>query len=486
MLRQKSPTNRCELARGDVAFLPSRAAAGPLKLAEKQKTQQACSQQRVASVVFTACAHGTPAAAAALLQDMAAHKMTNFVEVHLAGDYASEAGSNCRLGPRDDIDVSSRPPGPAPRPAGFAGPSSTARMDAYSRHKKYINDYVLTLGEKRVQQYLADCQPQVGKTDHDVLRENHQFVRDPQHDDLSKWEVRMAVKYYSKLFKEYCIADMSRYKTSQIGLRWRTQREVFSGDGQFRCGNQDCREASDLSSYEMNFVYKEGGEKKEALVKLRLCPECGVKLNYRQLKQRDREMKKEAKANKKKAKRRDRKKKDGPDLESVRQDGKGFVSSSSSRCNSDADDALLSQGEQQQLSHERGYPEHADEWHQVCSKSSGKIYFYNIRTGATQWNKPDTHAASGSRVNQPSCVGDVARAHNRADPPAQAAAVAIRKRGRGEDGDNQDNQDDAIAPMLPDSHGSRRDDCQVWQKAPKALVPDDDDDFDEYFKGMFP
>ena len=33
----------------------------------------------------------------------------------------------------------------------------------------------------------------------------------------------MAVKYYNKLFKEYCIADMSRYKTGQIGLRWRTQ-----------------------------------------------------------------------------------------------------------------------------------------------------------------------------------------------------------------------------------------------------------------------
>ena len=35
--------------------------------------------------------------------------------------------------------------------------------------------------------------------------------------------MRMAVKYYNKLFKEYCIADMSRYKTGQIGLRWRTQ-----------------------------------------------------------------------------------------------------------------------------------------------------------------------------------------------------------------------------------------------------------------------
>ena len=53
------------------------------------------------------------------------------------------------------------------------------------------------------------------------------------------------------------------------------QNEVFSGDGQFRCGNKACRSAQDLSSYEMNFVYTEHDEKKEALVKLRLCPECG-------------------------------------------------------------------------------------------------------------------------------------------------------------------------------------------------------------------
>jgi hypothetical protein len=53
------------------------------------------------------------------------------------------------------------------------------------------------------------------------------------------------------------------------------QKEVFSGDGQWRCGNKACRSAQDLSSYEMNFVYTEHGEKKEALVKLRLCPECG-------------------------------------------------------------------------------------------------------------------------------------------------------------------------------------------------------------------
>lgn len=40
----------------------------------------------------------------------------------------------------------------------------------------------------------------------------------------------------SKLFKEYAIADLSRYKEGRVGLRWRTQKEVVSGRGQFVCG----------------------------------------------------------------------------------------------------------------------------------------------------------------------------------------------------------------------------------------------------------
>ena len=35
------------------------------------------------------------------------------------------------------------------------------------------------------------------------------FVRDAEDDDGS-WEKRLAKKYYDKLFKEYCLADMSR------------------------------------------------------------------------------------------------------------------------------------------------------------------------------------------------------------------------------------------------------------------------------------
>lgn len=39
----------------------------------------------------------------------------------------------------------------------------------------------------------------------------------------------MAKRYVSKLFKEYALADLSRCKTGQVGLRWRVEREVIEG-----------------------------------------------------------------------------------------------------------------------------------------------------------------------------------------------------------------------------------------------------------------
>ncbi|KAG9484812.1 hypothetical protein GDO78_008105 [Eleutherodactylus coqui] len=94
------------------------------------------------------------------------------------------------------------------------------------------------------------------------------------------WEKRIAKKYYDKLFKEYCIADLSRYKENKFGFRWRVEKEVVSGKGQFFCGNKRCDEKEGLKSWEVNFGYMEHGEKKNALVKLRLCPECSYKLNF--------------------------------------------------------------------------------------------------------------------------------------------------------------------------------------------------------------
>lgn len=54
----------------------------------------------------------------------------------------------------------------------------------------------------------------------------------------------------------------------QVALRWRTEKEVIVGKGQFECGSKTCKEKENLRSWELNFGYEEHGEKKNALVKL--------------------------------------------------------------------------------------------------------------------------------------------------------------------------------------------------------------------------
>ncbi len=94
----------------------------------------------------------------------------------------------------------------------------------------------------------------------------------------------MSVKYYQKLFKEYALADLSRYQENKIGLRWRTEKEVVVGKGQFICGNKACQVTRDLHSYEVFFSYKEQGEKKQCLVKVRVCVDCAIQLFYQKVK----------------------------------------------------------------------------------------------------------------------------------------------------------------------------------------------------------
>lgn len=81
-------------------------------------------------------------------------------------------------------------------------------------------------------------------------------------------------------------------------MRWRTEKEVISGKGQFECGNKKCTAREGLRSYEVNFAYSEAGESKQALVKLRVCPKCSYKLNYRKEKELERELRKESRRKK--------------------------------------------------------------------------------------------------------------------------------------------------------------------------------------------
>ena len=77
-----------------------------------------------------------------------------------------------------------------------------------------------------------------------------------------------------------CITDLSLYKANKVAMRFQTETEVKSGKGQFVCGARKCEEKEKMRTWEVNFAYKEDGEKKNALVKLRLCPDCSYKLNY--------------------------------------------------------------------------------------------------------------------------------------------------------------------------------------------------------------
>jgi protein FRA10AC1 len=52
-------------------------------------------------------------------------------------------------------------------------------------------------------------------------------------------------------------------------MRWRIEKEVIEGKGQFICGDKRCQSRDSLKSWEVNFGYIEHSEKKNALVKLR-------------------------------------------------------------------------------------------------------------------------------------------------------------------------------------------------------------------------
>ncbi|KAJ3091613.1 hypothetical protein HK102_014099 [Quaeritorhiza haematococci] len=190
---------------------------------------------------------------------------------------------------------------PAPTPTYFKVPvapviSSVFKktfdgLDAYQRHQKLVNDYLLHYGGDQKRTDDDERRKAAWKTELDVLKEHHRFVRDEEDNEIS-WEARVAKKYYDKLFKEYALCNLSRYKEGRVALRWRTANEVVIGKGQFTCGNLLCSETEQLHSWEVNFAYMEQGVKKNTLVKVRLCMACSYKLNYKKIKERAKEERK--------------------------------------------------------------------------------------------------------------------------------------------------------------------------------------------------
>ena len=143
-------------------------------------------------------------------------------------------------------------------------------LSAWDRHKRYISSVQEFYGHRSAaakEEYYGK-QPRVKlaetRTDADVLREQHRFIRDVASDAASlSWEVRLACKYYSKLVKEYTICELSHYETARVGLRWRTEAEVISGKGQFICAQRRCLSQCELATYELPFNYNEAGQSKQ-------------------------------------------------------------------------------------------------------------------------------------------------------------------------------------------------------------------------------
>lgn len=139
-------------------------------------------------------------------------------------------------------------------------------MNPYDYHKYLINEYVLKKPGDTLK--LDSSSSKNFKSDRDVVFENLRFIWNEE-DVPTSWEETLAKKYYDKLFREYCICDLSRFKENKIANRFRVEKEIVSGKGQFVCGEKSCQEVVGLRTWEVNFAYSERGERKNALVKIR-------------------------------------------------------------------------------------------------------------------------------------------------------------------------------------------------------------------------
>ena len=158
----------------------------------------------------------------------------------------------------------------------------------------------------------------VSPAEYSELERHHRFLPS-QPNASSTWQERMVHRYHDHLYKDYVLADLTRASHKQIGLRWRTQKEVQAGKGSESCGNKHCpshqqkttidgefeREVLStylegdsvaqsereerallkklpygilLTNFEIPFTYPEDNQTKTELVKLRLCARCAPRL----------------------------------------------------------------------------------------------------------------------------------------------------------------------------------------------------------------
>jgi len=148
---------------------------------------------------------------------------------------------------------------------------SLAPTSAYARH----------LSHAAAQATLYANQPAPAptqRTERDILVSHHRFLAPPAGTAASaSYETALVAAYDSKLYKEFVLVSLSRWREGLVAMRWRTEDEVMARKGTDACAELECdSEATD--EQEVLFAYQEEGERKEALVKARLCGRCRDRL----------------------------------------------------------------------------------------------------------------------------------------------------------------------------------------------------------------
>ncbi|EPQ54214.1 hypothetical protein GLOTRDRAFT_78146 [Gloeophyllum trabeum ATCC 11539] len=134
------------------------------------------------------------------------------------------------------------------------------------------------------------------RTEFDILKASHKFLREEVDETSLSWEEKVAKKYYDNLYREFAVCDLKHYKSGNFALRWRTETEVLSGAGETTCGNIRCpyhdAAGSDvrLKTLEVPFGYEEHGAYKSCLVKLVLCARCTKKLMWKKEKEKEKRL----------------------------------------------------------------------------------------------------------------------------------------------------------------------------------------------------
>jgi len=78
---------------------------------------------------------------------------------------------------------------------------NTGGLNAFQREQQFAAHY----GRRDTQV------EERGRTDWDVLKENHRFIRDDEDSGDVSWEERLARAYESKLFKEFALVSPSSF-----------------------------------------------------------------------------------------------------------------------------------------------------------------------------------------------------------------------------------------------------------------------------------